>query len=607
MAINHINYRDRLALLLEPDFLSSAADEGVDPRVAAGLVGLTRADRCTRPLVSKRSVLDSGRHDPAMRGKPVDEPESFLIPCSTSDADKCEPCAEFRKQLSMRQMLTTLSRDGSAAALFTLTAPSFGRVHSSYWTAKDEFRSRHLPDTEREAKRLYRKQFASPCPCSGFHTSSEGIAGTPVNPNTYDYAAEIIWNANLPALVSSMKRKVKTMAKTAGIDLQNFRMFIVYERQVRGALHTHVLLACEGNAPAFAALVEAIDLSWNVTPPTAEIPDELVTWLRTDAAQKLAEDALDYVHGRPLVKDSIPVASWKGGAPRPATMFGSQYDIRVISAKEPEAPHTTGDPDDAAAAAAEAEDMPDVDSHSAAAAYLAKYLTKNQSAFSPAALRRTQALLRAHYARFRRLAFALLADRAVLHSRRATATKTLTASLQKWADDKQANRHAPPLAPEPDDMIHRLRKEAIPPVIERDRPDREPPGIRLLRAEIEELKNAPIAPNPLTEAVSPLMSSHLTRKELVRCLTVTGDLVSLRGIRTRLNRVADNGGFTGTLTSASNWGCSLTSLKEEMRAWAEAMFAPEVPVDPDDFIIVWEIDMQASEEEFERRKPSPTE
>jgi hypothetical protein len=126
----------------------------------------------------------------------------------------------------------------------------------------------------------------------------------------------------------------------------------------------------------------------------------------------------------------------------------------------------------------------------------------------------------------------------------------------------------------------------------------------MLLREQAKLKTYSVARHPLATVVQPILAKNsLTRAGLIQCLDVTNDYISLRGVRTRFNRLADNGGFSGVLTSTSNWGCSLASLKTEMRAWAEATYPTEFPVEEGELEFVWFIDSEAMEYELKRRKP----
>ncbi len=109
----------------------------------------------------------------------------------------------------------------------TLTAPGFGPVHNQ-------------PDTGR-------------CHCGQVHPDDDPLLGTPLDPDRYDYAGAVLWNAHAPALwarfTTHLRRKI---AKAAGLTQRDLRHHTtlsyakVAEYQKRGQVHFHAVIRLDG-------------------------------------------------------------------------------------------------------------------------------------------------------------------------------------------------------------------------------------------------------------------------------------------------------------------------------------------------------------------------
>lgn len=524
-----VTYQEAQNLLANPEFLENCADNDVDPREYLGFDSYTRSDKCARPIVVERVNLETG------------ELSSLLLPCGSANADLCPECAEFSQRLRTRQILDTLEAPSMRVALFTLTAPSFGKVHRAYWTAKDDFRYRHLSEAQRDAKRLLKKRQSKSCPCGEYHTHDDSRIGTPIDAARYRYAEEVVWSKNLPALMKSAVRSLRRVADDCGIDRSSLRLYSPYERQKRGSLHAHVLIAVEGNAAGFARLVARLKTSWQS--PTARIPDELVEHYGSPVVFGRMLDA-DLLGKSGDLPDFLPRATWKGAKKTPATEFGSEYDIRILEAdKDNQELSTT------------------VDTYKQAASYVAKYLTKNQSAFSPFALKRYSNAQKNHFYKLRRTAIALLADRvfyevkeSTLLRERAVLSDTPSVRIKLINDE-----------------LHRIRARGVV----------RSPLVDLL---IDDLEGRTLTRGSVRDAVELLeheASSLSTRdvrdavlKELLLDIRAS---FSFRSLKMKLNKVADNGGFTGALALVSNWRKSITVLKEEMRSYVRNLMDTPPP------------------------------
>lgn len=129
----------------------------------------------------------------------------------------------------------------------TLTAPSFGAVHR---VAKpgDASAVCHKPGKRARTCRHGRARF-----CTILHDAGDPIAGSPLCPECYDYAGQVLFNA-----LASRAWKALTdnlyhhLAKAAGLSCAGVRERVrieylrVAEYQARGAIHFHVVMRLDG-------------------------------------------------------------------------------------------------------------------------------------------------------------------------------------------------------------------------------------------------------------------------------------------------------------------------------------------------------------------------
>ena len=203
----------------------------------------------------------------------------------------------------------------------TFTAPSFGPVHLG-------------PDKDGTARPCHPRRDGSGC--NRWHKTGDPAIGTPVNPDTYDYASAVLWNASASALWRRFTINLRRdLARTAGLTLTEFRQRAVVgyakvaEYQARGAIHFHAVIRLDGpDGPGSPAP------SW----ATAELLEQAIR----SAASRSEVTTLE-TDDQP----SMPVA------------FGRQLDVRPIVSSDLGSGQL---------------------SDSAVAGYIAKYATKSAHA-----------------------------------------------------------------------------------------------------------------------------------------------------------------------------------------------------------------------------------
>jgi hypothetical protein len=213
----------------------------------------------------------------------------------------------------------------------TLTAPSFGRVHTSGRC--------HPGDPNR------RCPHGRPLACGVVHAEgaesrrSAGLLGQPLCGDCYDYASHVVWQWFAPDLWRRFTIALhRGLAHHLGIpahalpEVATVQYAKVAEFQRRGAVHFHALIRLDGPRA-----------SSGVTNPPVAVTADLLARLVTEAAS--------------AVQLHVPAVDDRDVARR--LVFGRQLDVRVVRSHRPD--------DDQALTAAQV------------AGYLAKYSTKTAS------------------------------------------------------------------------------------------------------------------------------------------------------------------------------------------------------------------------------------
>lgn len=114
----------------------------------------------------------------------------------------------------------------------TLTAPSFGRVHT---------------------RRLSRRGRVMPCGCGDHHREADPRLGTALDPDNYDYEAAVLWQAHAGKLWHRFTIRLRReLAHRAGLRVRDFPHHArlsygkVAEYQRRGLVHFHALIRLDG-------------------------------------------------------------------------------------------------------------------------------------------------------------------------------------------------------------------------------------------------------------------------------------------------------------------------------------------------------------------------
>ncbi|MDT0419449.1 replication initiator protein RepSA [Streptomyces sp. DSM 41982] len=222
------------------------------------------------------------------------EPGAVLrVACGNRRASRCPSCARTYSADTYHLIRAGLTGDPDKGtphtvrdhprAFITLTAPSFGPVHNR-------------PRTGR-------------CRCGTTHPDDAPELGTPLDPDTYDYAGAVLWNNHAGQLWRYLTIYLpRELAKRAGLTQADLKSQLrvsygkVAEYQKRGAIHFHAVVRLDGP--------EGPD-----TPPPP--------WATLD----LLEDAFRAAATRAAV--DVPAA---GDQPARTLRWGTQLDVRPIVA-----------------------------------------------------------------------------------------------------------------------------------------------------------------------------------------------------------------------------------------------------------------------------------
>ncbi|GGM72667.1 plasmid replication initiator protein [Longimycelium tulufanense] len=251
----------------------------------------------------------------------------ILVPCGTRRAAVCRPCADRYAADAFHLVRAGLvggkgvpeTVTHTPRYFVTLTAPSFGPVHQAR--------------TSRNGKSI-------PCGCGGYHHPQDSRIGTPLDPESYDYGAAVLWQAHATQLWHRFVGRLRrTLARLLGIPESHFPRHArlsyakVAEYQRRGMVHFHAVIRVDGP-----------------TGPTDPTP----AGINTESLAQAIRQAADTTRVDTCRPDGVVLG----------LTWGRQLDLRPIRAE----------------AAGDFEDGDGEISEARLAGYVAKYATKSSGA-----------------------------------------------------------------------------------------------------------------------------------------------------------------------------------------------------------------------------------
>ncbi|WP_411093861.1 replication initiator protein RepSA [Streptomyces sp. 021-3] len=257
---------------------------------------IRRTGGCSDPirLTGTTKTLDATTRQVLHTYTTDHEPGAVLrIACGNRRASRCPACAWTYAGDTYHLIRAGLTGDPAKGTphtirdhprvFATLTAPSFGPVHN--------------------------RPGPRPCRCGTRHPEDAPELGTPLNPDTYDYAGAVLWNNHAPDLwryfTIYLRREIARrigLTQKAAHERSRVSFGKVAEYQKRGAVHFHAVIRFDG--------ADGPD-----SPPPAWATLDLLT----DAIQAAATRA----------QVDLPPS---GNHPARTLRWGTQLDVRPIRA-----------------------------------------------------------------------------------------------------------------------------------------------------------------------------------------------------------------------------------------------------------------------------------
>lgn len=236
---------------------ATAAARAADPGYNQWLRHVGTARGCIRPIrLSGRihTVNTATGEILATRTTATMPDEVVYIPCGDRRAEVCPSCAEMYRADTYHMIKSGLTGGKGTpdtvnrhpAVFTTLTAPSFGPVHTHSTTASGKMK----PCRPRRTMTLC--PHGRPTWCSQRHPDGSKAIGKPLCPDCYDYAGHAVWNAFASELwrrtTQTLRRLASRLGNEHGIKL-DVSFGKVAEYQHRGIVHFHAIIRLDQRDP----------------------------------------------------------------------------------------------------------------------------------------------------------------------------------------------------------------------------------------------------------------------------------------------------------------------------------------------------------------------
>ena len=223
------------------------------------LAHVQAAAGCTRPvrLAGQIHTVDTGTGEVTSSRSTSDLPDAVIYKaCGNRRAAVCPSCSETYRADAYQLVLAGLAGGkgvpataaGHSAVFATLTAPSFGPVHTRTASLKT---GRLLPcHADRRhpicahGRRVY---------CGRRHSDGDQLLGQPLCPDCYDHRGQAVWNASASELWRRTRigiDRAMTRHRPPGAPPVRVSYGKTAEFQRRGVVHYHAILRLDGIHPA---------------------------------------------------------------------------------------------------------------------------------------------------------------------------------------------------------------------------------------------------------------------------------------------------------------------------------------------------------------------
>lgn len=248
---------------LDPEVIDAVMARAARPDFGRFEAQLRSSGYCARPVRLRGVVERFDAHGQSVVWSTDNEPDGILRKgCGNRREAVCPPCAERYRGDAYHLIAAGLQGGkgvpetvaGHPTAFVTLTAPSFGAVHTRRLSA------------DGRARRCRPRRDAPVCPhgvrqsCGEVHDEADPRLGAPICPECFDYAAALIWNNALGELWRRTTIYVpRVLARITGMTQKRLRELVrvsyvkVAEYQRRGLVHYHVVIRLDRAMPAYRA------------------------------------------------------------------------------------------------------------------------------------------------------------------------------------------------------------------------------------------------------------------------------------------------------------------------------------------------------------------
>jgi hypothetical protein len=246
---------------LTSELLGGLVERAARPDFEAFEAQLRSSGNCARPIRLRGTIETCDKDGRKRVWSTKDEPDGVLRKaCGNRREAVCPPCAERYRQDAYHLLAAGLrggkgvpdTVTGHPAVFMTLTAPSFGPVHTRVLG----------PDGQPRPCRARRDQpvceHGQPLSCSARHAEDDDCLGEPLCRECFDYRGAVIWNHMLGKLWRHTNIYVKrALAREAGMTEKRLlrRVRLAYAKvakyQKRGLVHVHVLVRLDRAMPEY--------------------------------------------------------------------------------------------------------------------------------------------------------------------------------------------------------------------------------------------------------------------------------------------------------------------------------------------------------------------
>jgi hypothetical protein len=303
----------RVTPLVTPAAARQMADRLNRPGFARWAARARATGGCAQPIHLRGHIeyLDGATGAALHRYTTAREPGGVLrVACKTRRASRCPSCAETYRADTYQLIRAGLvggkgvpaTVTNHPAAFATLTAPSFGPVHT------------RRQDSAGSALACRPRRDGGTCPhgrprsCTAYHRADDPRLGQPLCPDCHDYTGAVLFNATAPELWRRFTLALRrSVAKAAGLTLSGLREVLVVsfakvaEYQRRGVVHFHAVIRFDGPEG-----------------PTSPPPDWATYDMLADAIEQAAQAVTVTTRSAP-------------GLDRRSLRWGRQLDVRPIT------------------------------------------------------------------------------------------------------------------------------------------------------------------------------------------------------------------------------------------------------------------------------------